>query len=226
MWFKSIFQAKICSDVDDSTLNFSGLVDSVQYGNFVQSLPPTFSKTDDLKKRQSNSKSNSNGSKKKNDDSNCSVTSPSPIQEFKMLPGKTWVSNFVGKREGQVKWDKNTWMCPRWFILGRCFSNCHNCASHVESFTNKKHNPFSEFLKKCRSNWLLKSESSGVRPPPLSPEFHPQIKPQLRNTTPFSYSSRALFLFRQSFPSQIIPIKILPSFLHCQIERWMLRSRF
>jgi hypothetical protein len=152
MLFKSISQAKVRSDVDNSTLNFSGLVDSVWYGNFVQSLPPTFSKMDNLKKLQSNSKPNSNGSKKQIDDSNRNVTSSSPIQEFKLLPGKTWVSNFAGKKESQVKWDKNTWMCPRWFILGRCFSNCHNCASHVESVTNKKHNDFSEFLKKCRSN--------------------------------------------------------------------------
>jgi len=152
MLFESISQANVRSDVGNSTLNFSGLVDSMRYGNFAQSLPPNFSKTDDSKKRQSNSKSNSNGSKKQKDDSKRSVTSPSPIQEFKLLPGKTWVSNFVGKREGQVKWDENTWMCTRWFILGRCFLDCHNCASHVASVTNKKHNAFSEFLKKCRSN--------------------------------------------------------------------------
>jgi hypothetical protein len=133
VWFESISQAKVRSDVDDSTLNFLGLVDSVQNGNFVQSLPPTFSKTIYSKKRQSNTKSNSNGIKKQKDNSKRSVTSSSQIQEFKMLPGETWVSNFVGKREGQVKWDENTWMCTRWFIWGRCFSNFHNCASHVAS---------------------------------------------------------------------------------------------
>ena len=152
MWFESISQAKVRSDVDDSPLNFSGLVGSLQYGNFFQSLPPTFSKTDDSKKRPGPPKNNSDGKKKPKDDSNRNVANPNPFQEFKLLPGETWVSNFVGKREGQVKWDENTWMCTRWLILGRCFSDCHNCASHVASVTNEKHNAFSEFLKKCRSN--------------------------------------------------------------------------
>ena len=152
LWFESISQAKVRSDVDDSPLNFSGLVDSVRFGNFVQSLPPTFSTSDDLKKRQADPNPNNNGKKKPKDNPDRNVTNPNPIQEFKLLPGETWVSNFAGKRDGQVKWDTNTYMCPRWFIMGRCFLDCHNTSSHVASAPNEKLTAFKEFMKKCRSN--------------------------------------------------------------------------
>jgi hypothetical protein len=150
LWFESISQAKVRSDVDDSPLNFSKLVDSVQYGNFVQSLPITFAKSDDSKKRPADGNPNKEGKKKSKDKPDRNVTNPNPIQEFKLLTGKTWVSNFAGKKS-TVKWDKNTFMCPRWWILGRCFSDCGNSASHMESASSKKICAFTEFLNTCRA---------------------------------------------------------------------------
>jgi hypothetical protein len=157
LWFESISQAKVGSDVDDSPLNFSGLVDSVRYGNFVQSLPPTFSKADDSKKRLADDNLNKDGKKKPKDKTDPkekpdrNVTNPNPNEEFKLMTGETWVSNFAGKKEGRVKWDKNSFMCPRWWIMGRCFSDCNNSASHVESASSKKLCAFTEFLNTCRS---------------------------------------------------------------------------
>jgi hypothetical protein len=152
LWFESISQAKVRSDVNDSPLNFSKLVDSVRYGNFVQSLPITFAKSDDSKKRPADDNPDKEGKKKPKDKPNRNVTNPNPIQEFKLLTGETWVSNFAGKRDGQVKWDANTYMCSCWDIMGRCFLDCHNTSSHVSSAPNEKLTALKEFMKKCRSN--------------------------------------------------------------------------
>ena len=151
LWFESISQAKVRSDVNDSPLNFSKLVDSIRYGNFVQSLPITFSKSNDSKKRPADDNPNKEGTKKPKDKPDRNVTNPNPIQEFKLLTGKTWVSNFAGKKEGKVKWDKNSFMCPCWWILGRCFLDCSNSASHVESASSEKLCAFTEFLNTCRA---------------------------------------------------------------------------
>ena len=150
LWFERISQAKVRSDVDNSPLNFSKLVDSVRYGNFVQSLPITFAKSDDSKKRPADGNPNKEGKKKSKDKPDRNLTNPNPIQEFKLLTDETWVSNFAGKKS-TVKWDRNTFMCPRWWILGRCFSDCSNSASHTESASSEKICAFTEFLNTCRA---------------------------------------------------------------------------
>jgi len=153
MWFKSIAQATICSDVDNSPLNFSALVDSVRYGNFFQSLPPTFSTSDESKKRPGLPKLDNDETKRPRDNTRRDITNPNPIQEFKLLPGETWITNFARKSDGRVKWDPDTFMCPRWFITGRCFIDCNAEKSHVtkEDIPNEKLTAFKEFLKKCRA---------------------------------------------------------------------------
>ena len=71
------------------------------------------------------------------------------MPEFKLLPSKTWFNDFR-----RVKWDNKTQMCSRWFIMGRCFSDCHNAVSHVqkEEVPAKKITAFKDYLKLCCSN--------------------------------------------------------------------------
>ena len=47
-----------------------------------------------------------------------------------------------------------------------------------ENVPNKKLPMFKEYMKKCRSNWLLMLEPRSVQPPLLPPELHLQINPQ------------------------------------------------
>jgi hypothetical protein len=75
-----------------------------------------------------------------------------------------------------VKWDDKTQMCSRWVIMGRCFNDCHNAASHVqkEAVPADKLTTFKDYLKLCRSNWLSGSELRSVRPPTLPPKMPPE----------------------------------------------------
>jgi hypothetical protein len=148
---KAFLRPKFIQTLTTPLLNLSGLVDSVRYGNFVQSLPSTFSKTDDSKNRPADDNLNKNGKKKPKDKPDRNVTNPNPNQEFNLRTGETWVSNFARKKEGRVKWDTNSFICPCWWITGRCFSVCKNNASHVESASSQKLCAFTEFLNTCRS---------------------------------------------------------------------------
>jgi hypothetical protein len=153
MWFESITMANSRHEVDDSPLNFTSLIDSVKYRNFTQLLPPTFTKTNESKKRPGTSKDTDERPNQKNKTERAkAVTNTSPFPEFKLLPGETWVSNFAGKREGRVKWDNKCVMCNRWFITGRCFENCFNIASHVkkEDAPKEKLKEFADYMKTCR----------------------------------------------------------------------------
>ena len=67
IWFESISNAKERSDVNDSPLNFSDLINSVKYENFFQLLPPLFAKQDDPKKRSITPQCTNNVNKKAKD---------------------------------------------------------------------------------------------------------------------------------------------------------------
>jgi hypothetical protein len=155
MWFESIVNALVRADVDESPLNLFYLVKSVRYGNFTQWSPPTFLNHKDAKKRkQLLPKITEDGSKKPKGSK--VIMNPSPSLELKLLPGKTWISNFANKSEGHPWWDKQNQvkMCACWHISGHCFNDCHNAKSHVtkEEITSDKLSAFKEYLRKCRLN--------------------------------------------------------------------------
>ena len=81
------------------------------------------------------------------------MVNQSPIPEFKMLPSETWFNNFSKKSEG-VQWDDECQICSRWFIVGRCYSDCKNAVSHVpkEEVPEEKFTDFEDYLKLCHTN--------------------------------------------------------------------------
>jgi hypothetical protein len=55
-----------------------------------------------------------------------------PIMEFLMKDNEVWKRVFMRIWTGVCpKWDKNTFMCARWYIRGIFFHDCNNKASHV-----------------------------------------------------------------------------------------------
>jgi hypothetical protein len=159
MWFESITMATSRYDIDDSPLNFTSLIDFVKFGHFFQLLPPAFTKKNKFKKRpgllrdvEEGPTHNDKKKLKDNCERNKSIINTSHFPESKLLQGKTWASNFAGKKEGSIQWEGQTIMCPRWFITGRCFDNCFNVASHVkkEDAPKAKLIAFANYMKTCR----------------------------------------------------------------------------
>ena len=163
LWLEDCSTLTSRDQVDDSTLDFTALVNSVRLGNFDAKLPSTFSKTDtnssDNKKR-SNNTSSSGPSNRQGDEETAAkktkrigVKSPSQPDAFKMKTGETWAATFASKKIEPVAWEDDIAMCPRWFICGRCFSNCPSIKSHVgaSDIPEAKLTAFTEYMKKCRS---------------------------------------------------------------------------
>ena len=162
MWLDDCMTKPSRNLVDDSVLRFDHLIDSVRFGNFNITLPPTFTtKGPDEKskgKKNKNDKSDNNNkddTKKKRS----KIDNPSQPEHFKLRPGETWATHFAGKIAGRVVWEEhpanepNIYMCGRWFIAGYCFSNCHNAKSHVapNDIPADKVTAFTAYLATCRN---------------------------------------------------------------------------
>ncbi len=158
-WLEECMTLTSRDQVDDSTLNFSSLVESVRFGNFDMKLPPTFCKVDpesNDKKRASksgNDKADNENKSNKRAKGKQALTNSSPPEDCKLKTGETWAANFANKLDGRVKWDDTCFMCARWLIVGRCFSNCNNAKSHVAAadIPDDKLTAFKEYMRKCRS---------------------------------------------------------------------------
>jgi len=122
-------------------------------------LPPTFCKVDpesNDKKRASksgNDKADNENKSNKRAKGKQALTNSSPPEDCKLKTGETWAANFANKLDGRVKWDDTCFMCARWLIVGRCFSNCNNAKSHVAAadIPEDKLTAFKEYMRKCRS---------------------------------------------------------------------------
>lgn len=73
-----------------------------------------------------------------------------------MKPGETWQTTFAHKDvRNRVPWEgADIKMCPRWFIGGYCFLNCHHKSSHVKDteVPPNKLAAFKTFLDNIRGN--------------------------------------------------------------------------
>jgi hypothetical protein len=100
MWLERITMANSRHKVVDSPLNFTSLINSVKYGNFIQLLPPAFTKTNKSKNLPGIPKDADKRPNQKNKTKRAkSVTNTSPFPKFKLLQGETWISNFNGKKK-------------------------------------------------------------------------------------------------------------------------------
>jgi hypothetical protein len=162
LWLEECSTLTSRDQVDDSTLDFSAIVNSVRFGDFDAKLPSTFSKPDNNSDNKKRSNASSSGSTNRQGDEEATtkktktrvgVKSPSQPESFKMKTGETWAATFASKKVEPVIWEDDVIMCPRWFICGRCFSNCNSIKSHVgaSEIPEDKLTAFAEYMKKCRS---------------------------------------------------------------------------
>lgn len=161
LWLEECATLTSRDQVDDSTLNFSALVDSVRFGTFDVKLPPTFFKPEPEAPEKRPSKQQNEGDAtdvnkpSKKPKNRLLIVNSSPPTGCSLNAGETWATHFANKTEHRVKWDdEGCFMCPRWFICGRCFTNCKYIKSHViaTEIPKEKLTAFKEYMKRVRSS--------------------------------------------------------------------------
>jgi hypothetical protein len=166
-WLDECMSLTCRTQVDDSMLNFSQLIENVRFGTFFVQLPSTFidatnadSKSgkggNNSNKRSAEDKDedNKNGGKKKKRKAT-KVDNPSPPDSCKLQTGETWATHFANKGfNDQVDWNGECKMCPRWFIRSFCFDDCSNRDSHVKSeeIPADKLTAFQQFMRTYRGS--------------------------------------------------------------------------
>lgn len=167
LWLDECMSLTCRTQVDDSMLNFTQLIENVRFGTFFVQLPSTFidataasdSKTGNggtnSKKRSAEDKDEDKTSGKKKKRKSSKVDNPSQPDSCKLQTGETWATHFANKGfNDRVDWNGECKMCPRWFIHGFCFADCTNKDSHVKSdeVPADKLAAFQQFMRTCRSS--------------------------------------------------------------------------
>ena len=169
IWLDECMTAAHRTNVDDSTLNFSPLIESIRLSTFFVNLPSTFvaSKDKEITTSPSSGGDNPTPNKRAAEDKVHEDESPSKKKKkgknyknnsqpeaFRTQPGETWATHYANKCFNErVDWNGTCKMCPRWFIRGDCFKNCPNIASHVAEadIPSAKFTAFQQFIRNCRS---------------------------------------------------------------------------
>lgn len=86
---------------------------------------------EDNKDAKSNLKREGKKPRRENQKDN-EVAATGIIDEFKLKQGEVPAHTFKKKaKDINVVWEGECKMCPRWFILGKCWKNCPNVHSHA-----------------------------------------------------------------------------------------------
>ena len=73
--------------------------------------------------------------------------------EFRLLEGEKYRTVFAKRCvEKRAKWNENSKMCPRWWILATCYADCKNVESHVPlaELSSENKQDFINFLAAAR----------------------------------------------------------------------------
>ena len=73
--------------------------------------------------------------------------------EFRLKQNESYKDVFASKNvEARPMWTQGCRMCPRWWIIGKCYKDCRNVGSHVKSsdLPADKKSAFIEYLEICR----------------------------------------------------------------------------
>jgi hypothetical protein len=169
IWLDECMTAAHRTDVNDGTLNFSPLIDSIKLSTFFVNLPSTFVTPKDKEtttspssggdnptsnKRAAEDKAHEDESPSKKKKKGKNYKNNSQPEAFRTQPGETWATHYANKCFNErVDWNGTCKMCPRWFIRGDCFKNCPNIASHVAEadIPSAKLTAFQQFIRNCRS---------------------------------------------------------------------------
>jgi hypothetical protein len=116
LWLEDCMTATMRTNVDNTILNFQGLIEQVHFRTFELKLPSSFAapKNKDVPKKDPAEKKQGEkggpGEKKKNK----RVNNSSPCNEFKLKQGKMWANDFADMQVlDRVHWEGNSKMCPR-----------------------------------------------------------------------------------------------------------------
>ena len=162
-WKGECQQEKDRSCVNDRIVDFDDVVEQVLNSSLNIVLPPTFVKPTEQEQTGSGAGGASNKKEKENkkrkereNNANERMTkNEAPITEFLMSEGEDWRRDYAGKNtKDRPKWDKETFMCVRWYVRGECFNDCNNKNSHskADDVPQEKKDAFSTYLKKIRDN--------------------------------------------------------------------------
>jgi hypothetical protein len=166
LWLDECMTLTCRSQVDDSMLNFTQLIEHVRFGTFFVQLPSTFIAATDaepksgtsgknLNKRQAEKRDEEEATNKKKKRKPTKVDNSSQPESCKLQTGETWATHFANKGfNDRVDWNGDCKMCPRWFIRGFCFADCTNKDSHVkaEEVPSDKLTAFQQFMRTCRGS--------------------------------------------------------------------------
>lgn len=177
IWLEDCSLANRRDQVDDGALQFGTLIEMVRFGTFELALPSVFTSPAPAAPRGGDGEDHPNGkgNKRGNDDKgegrkkkgrdrgdakpdgaqSNKIENDEPFEEFKLKVGETWQGTFRQKNvSDRVPWgsDDDCKMCPRWYILGYCFSDCFHKASHKKrgEVPQEKIAAFNEFMALVR----------------------------------------------------------------------------
>ena len=162
LWMSFLHRAEDREEVNDQIIDFSPVFNDIMLNQFQVTLPATFTRAKTLKDNSKENEINKEGepkTKKKKgtplgdiDADRIKKNSNIPA-EFQLKEGESYKAVFARRCvEDRPKWNDNCAMCPRWWIIGVCYSDCRNIESHVpeSSLPANKKAAFIEFLEKAR----------------------------------------------------------------------------
>ena len=145
-------------EVDDTIIDFDGLVSNLLEGSFQMNLPPSsFRSSNDENPSPDKEEETGPTKRRKTTDTRKDrkkVVNDSQFDQFKLREGEDWARDFCGKCVDQRPfWKGKCKMCARWHILGNCFGSCHHAESHVpkEEVPKEKEEAFGKYVNAVRN---------------------------------------------------------------------------
>jgi hypothetical protein len=160
LWASYLRRAEDREDVNDQILDFTLVMNEVLLGQFHVNLPATFTSPkntrdddEDDEQRKKKKKNKKKGSPLKEIEGDRKEINKNIPVEFRLRVGEDYKQVFARRcLEDRPKWNQSCKMCPRWWIIGVCYSDCNNVESHVDSdqLPQDKKSAFIEYLEKAR----------------------------------------------------------------------------
>ena len=161
-WLTQCKRARDRADVNDSILNFGGIIEDILNNKSICNLPATFFRLEkevtstsdggrEQKKRKVQNKRNGQSEEDER------VFNKKPIDEFKCKGEEDWKLLCKAARH-KPSWpdpsNPHCKMCHRFHSKQYCFPDCKNKASHVprEKVPDEKHKEYNAYLKRARGS--------------------------------------------------------------------------
>ena len=166
LFFSYLRRANDLENVSESITDFTPMANDLALGQLIVVLPatftqPTIAKDDDNehegppkggKRRKKGPGGSETLLEKREGESRLDNNSNIP-PEFRLKQNESYKDVFASKHvEARPMWTQGCRMCPRWWIIGRCYKDCRNVGSHVgiSDLPADKKSAFIEYLEICR----------------------------------------------------------------------------